>query len=109
MPYSSFKHSRQTSIRAKAQFFHFREYAVAGGMVSYGVSLAGEYRQFGIYVGKTLKADRLADCRCTKPPNCEVRHLFLRRASSAKQGRASNKKARYPPSNHPQERKSHRV
>jgi hypothetical protein len=46
MPYSSFKHSRQTSIRAKAQFFHFREYAVAGGMVSYGVSLAGEYRQF---------------------------------------------------------------
>jgi hypothetical protein len=98
-----------SSIRAKAQFFHFRQYAVAEGMVSYGVSLAGECRQFGIYVGKALKDDKLADCRCTKPLNCEVRHLFLRRASSANHGQHQTERLDTPPTNHPQERKSHRV
>jgi hypothetical protein len=29
--------------------YHFREYAVADGLISYGVSLSEAYREIGIY------------------------------------------------------------
>ena len=57
---------RDRIIALAAQFrlpaiYQFRDYAVAGGLVSYGVSLADGYSQVGIYAGRILKGDKPGD------------------------------------------------
>jgi putative ABC transport system substrate-binding protein len=41
--------------------YEFREFAEAGGLISYGTDLADAYRLVGIYVGRVLKGSRPAD------------------------------------------------
>jgi putative ABC transport system substrate-binding protein len=41
--------------------FEFREFAAAGGLVSYGADVAGSYRSAGNYVARILKGDKPAD------------------------------------------------
>jgi ABC-type uncharacterized transport system substrate-binding protein len=45
-----------------------REFAEAGGLVSYGASLAGVYRQVGVYAGRILKGDKPSDLPVQLPP-----------------------------------------
>jgi putative ABC transport system substrate-binding protein len=41
--------------------YEFREFAEAGGLISYGTDLADAYRLVGVYVGRVLKGSRPAE------------------------------------------------
>jgi putative ABC transport system substrate-binding protein len=41
--------------------FQFREFAAAGGLLSYGGNVAEPYRQVGIYAGRILKGEKAAE------------------------------------------------
>jgi ABC-type uncharacterized transport system substrate-binding protein len=52
--------------------YFLREFALAGGLMSYGDSLNGAYRLVGVYIGRILKGAKPADLAVQQSTKVEL-------------------------------------
>jgi putative ABC transport system substrate-binding protein len=73
-----FLHSRRQQVAGLAlrntlpTISEFREYAEAGGLMSYGNSVPDIYRHAGVYAGRILKGSKPSDLPVVQPTKFEL-------------------------------------
>ena len=85
----SFFYSRSNQLASLASrhsvptIFPFREFVAAGGLMSYGGSLTESFRWVGVYAGRILKGEKLADLPVQQATKIE---LFINLNTAQKLG-----------------------
>lgn len=77
MPDGFFDSQRDKIIELSARYriagcYPWREYVLAGGLMSYGTNLADSYRQGGIYIGRILRGERPVNLPVMQPTKFEL-------------------------------------
>jgi putative ABC transport system substrate-binding protein len=73
-PYFDTRRDRIVAFAAQNKLpaiYQFREYAVAGGLISYGPRITDGYRQAGIYTGQILNGAKAGDLPVVQPTKYE--------------------------------------
>jgi putative ABC transport system substrate-binding protein len=74
-PFFFGRHDRVVTVvahHAVPAIYQFREFAAAGGLMSYGTNLADGYRQVGVYTGRILKGEKPGDLPVVQPTKFEL-------------------------------------
>ena len=74
-PYFDTRRDKIVKFAAQARLpaiYQFREFAVAGGLISYGPSITDMYKHGGAYVGRILHGVKPADLPVLQPTKFEL-------------------------------------